>query len=155
MYWLLEMPSNLTEPFFEYIFKDLAFWCKFHRILFLSANWQWVSNSSGASSAASHCLGQRWTNLPTVCASVGSNGFKILSFSLQFRYHDLVLNTYNGCVHGCELLCIVSSMLVISCIHSADRSIKLSGSHRTRTQPSEVRWAARSSGHWVVASMFA
>ena len=32
--------------------------------------------------------------------------------------------------------------------HSADRSIKLSGSHRTQTQTSEVRWAARSSGHW-------
>ena len=40
-------------------------------------------------------------------------------------------------------------------LHSADRSIKLSGSHRTQTQTSEVRWAARSSGHWVVASMFA
>ena len=39
-------------------------------------------------------------------------------------------------------------------LHSADRSIKLSGSHRTQTQTSEVRWTARSSGHWVVASMF-
>ena len=39
--------------------------------------------------------------------------------------------------------------------HSADRSIKLSGSHRTHTQTSEVRWTVRSSGHWVVASMFA
>ena len=40
-------------------------------------------------------------------------------------------------------------------MHSADRSIKLSGSHRTQTQTSKVRWTARSSGHWVVASMFA
>ena len=39
--------------------------------------------------------------------------------------------------------------------HSAERSIKLSGSHRTQTQTNEVRWTARSSGHWVVASMFA
>ena len=39
--------------------------------------------------------------------------------------------------------------------HSADRPIKLSGSHRTQTQISEVRLAARSNGHWVVASMFA
>ena len=39
--------------------------------------------------------------------------------------------------------------------HSADRPIKLSGSHRTQTQTSEVRLAARSNGHWVVASMFA
>ena len=42
-----------------------------------------------------------------------------------------------------------------SAMHSADRPIKLSGSHRTQTQTSEVRWTARSSGHWVVASMFA
>ena len=39
--------------------------------------------------------------------------------------------------------------------HSADRPIKLSGSHRTQTQTSEVRFTARSNGHWVVASMFA
>ena len=39
-------------------------------------------------------------------------------------------------------------------IHSADRSIKLSGSHRTQIQTSEVRRTARSSGHWMVASMF-
>ena len=31
--------------------------------------------------------------------------------------------------------------------HSADRPIKLSGSHRTQTQTSEVRLAARSNGH--------
>ena len=37
--------------------------------------------------------------------------------------------------------------------HSADSSVKLSGGHTTQTQTSEVRWAARFSGHWVV--MFA
>ena len=31
----------------------------------------------------------------------------------------------------------------------------LSYNHRTQTQTSEVRWAARFSGHWVVTSMFA
>ena len=40
-------------------------------------------------------------------------------------------------------------------IHRADSSIKLSGCHTTQTQTSEVRWAARFSGHWVVTSMFA
>ena len=35
-------------------------------------------------------------------------------------------------------------------IHSADSSIKLSDHHTTQTQTSEVRWAARFSGHWVV-----
>ena len=40
-------------------------------------------------------------------------------------------------------------------IHSADSSIKLSDHHTTQTQTSEVRWAARFSGHWVVTSMFA
>ena len=40
-------------------------------------------------------------------------------------------------------------------IHSADSSIKLSGRHTTQTQTSEVRWAARFIGHWVVPSMFA
>ena len=39
--------------------------------------------------------------------------------------------------------------------HSADSSIKRSGRHTTQTQTSEVRWAARFSGHWVVTSMFA
>ena len=39
--------------------------------------------------------------------------------------------------------------------HSADRSIKFSGRHTSQTQASEVRWAARFSGHWVVTSMFA
>ena len=46
-------------------------------------------------------------------------------------------------------------IFMIIMIHSSDRSIKLSGSHRTQTQTSEVMWAARSSGHWVVTSMFA
>ena len=41
----------------------------------------------------------------------------------------------NGCVYWKYML------------HSADRSIKLSGTRRTQTQTSEVRWAARSSGH--------
>ena len=40
-------------------------------------------------------------------------------------------------------------------IHRADSSIKISGCHTTQTQTSEVRWAARFSGHWVVTSMFA
>ena len=47
------------------------------------------------------------------------------------------------------------TMLYPFLYHSADSSIKLSGNHRTQTQTSEVRWAARFSGHWVVTSMFA
>ena len=39
--------------------------------------------------------------------------------------------------------------------HSTDSSVKHSSRHSTQTQTSEVRWAARSSGHWVVTSMFA
>ena len=39
--------------------------------------------------------------------------------------------------------------------HSANSSVKLSGRHCTQTKTREVRWAARSSGHWVVTSMFA
>ena len=66
-------------------------------------------------------------------------------------------------VHAGSLTCKDSALLhrflcsapLRYCNHSADRSIKLSGSHRTQTQTSEVRWAARSSGHWMVASMFA
>ena len=38
---------------------------------------------------------------------------------------------------------------------SADTSIKLSGRHTTQTQTSEVRWAARFSGHGVVTNIFA
>ena len=33
--------------------------------------------------------------------------------------------------------------------------LSFQGSHRTQTQTSEVRSAARFSGHWVVTSMFA
>ena len=33
--------------------------------------------------------------------------------------------------------------------------LSFQGSHRTHTQTSEVSWAARFSGHWVVTSMFA
>ena len=47
----------------------------------------------------------------------------------------------------CDALC---NFIVNFAIHSADSPIKLSGSHRTQTQTSEVRWAAASvvlSGH--------
>ena len=112
MYCLQKMPDNLSDPFFEYIFRDLAFWFKFHWILFLRANWQGVGISSGASSAASHCLDQRWNSLPIVCASVGSDGFKILSFIIAISIsRSSVKHIRRVC-----LLCIVSSMLVISCI---------------------------------------
>ena len=50
--------------------------------------------------------------------------------------------------------CYLREILLTKIITSI-RSIKLSGSHRTQNQTSEVRWAARSSGRWVVASMFA
>ena len=33
--------------------------------------------------------------------------------------------------------------------------LSFQGRHRTQTQTSEVRWAVRFSGHWVVTSMFA
>ena len=46
------------------------------------------------------------------------------------------------CFVGVEGTCIFSRGY-----HSADRPIKLSGSHRTQTQTSEVRLAARSNGH--------
>ena len=39
--------------------------------------------------------------------------------------------------------------VIKKCRRSADSSIKLSDSHRTQTQTSEVRWTARFSGHWV------
>ena len=39
--------------------------------------------------------------------------------------------------------------------HNADRPIKLLDLHTTQTQTSEVRWAARFSGHRVVTRMFA
>ena len=44
---------------------------------------------------------------------------------------------------------------VVAKTHSAESSIKLSGCHWTQTQTSEVRWAARFSGHWVVTIMYA
>ena len=39
--------------------------------------------------------------------------------------------------------------------HSADSSITLSDLHTTQTPESDVGWAARIGGHWVVTSMFA
>ena len=61
----------------------------------------------------------------------------------------LYADNFNGCWDG------FSRKTKPPPLHSADRSIKLSGSHRTQTQTSEVGLVARSSGHWVVASMFA
>ena len=47
-------------------------------------------------------------------------------------------------------------MLIKLCYHIAQIApLSFQGSHRTQTQTSEVRWAARFSGHWVVTSMFA
>ena len=82
------------------------------------------------------------------------NAFELLNqraliFSILFK----------NCIFQCmgKIYCVEFQRcpLKFQTKHSADSSIKLSGRHTTQTRTSEVRWAARFSGHWVVTSMFA
>ena len=80
----------------------------------------------------------------------------VLVSILQSDNHQVYFSNRLHCQLRQTVCKIISSLMQTLMIYIAQIApLSFQGRHRTQTQTSEVRWAARFSGHWVVTSMFA